>query len=582
VSFHGTDQAYRLFQRRDFDRPTVPPTRLSEPAKSAKTPGFLVRRESSFRSFFGSVIALCSRPKLPASKNLRHLYRDASLTGFRAPGLGIVNSIILHCALILGILFLPMMLPTRAPRLSAAFLPPEVIFYPVPEHRTPSHLPRIAPKGPGGRPGSGIHPKLAPEPGRTTSNADLTVISKPLHPDNVHQTIIQPASPPDLRIKNDLSVPNLSLGTLAAPKKPNFDLSLNKPSQKNAKPAAEMATPLAETNAEYSMATTLQPTNSQPKLPIPAGAIAKPIRRDVGIDGVTGSEVPEVGAVGYGKAVLAIGIDPSGPNAGVALPPGNRWGDFSIAPGSGTAGSPGGRPGGVAGGGGSGGNGRAGDESVGLGPGHEGGGGGKDGSPSSISIKGTGNSAGGIATLDPHLEAKMIYPVGLLASKLPKNRMIISAGPVGGGGLGVYGALPCAKIYTIFLPMNDANWTMQYCQKSNGSPEGPETDPRSPVIRLETGLIPPDLDLESRYDFKRVSLPPGKGQKLIVLKGTLSEDGTIDAVEVYQGIVPEMDEAARLAFSRWKFRPAMKAGKPVALEILIGIPPEITHTGESR
>ena len=63
---------------------------------------------------------------------------------------------------------------------------------------------------------------------------DLTAISKPLHPDNIHQTIVQPASPPDLRIPNDVKLPNLSLGALAAPKKPTFDLSIKKPIQENA------------------------------------------------------------------------------------------------------------------------------------------------------------------------------------------------------------------------------------------------------------------------------------------------------------------------------------------------------------
>jgi hypothetical protein len=394
-----------------------------------------------------------------------------------------------------------------------------------------------------------------------------------MRPDNTHQTIIQPASPPDLRIPNDLRLPNLSLGTLAAPKKPTFDLSIKKPTQENEKLTADMATPLAETNANYSLATNLRPTNSQPKLPLPTGAIPRPVRRDAATDGAAGSEVPEVGVAGDNRAILAIGIDPSGPNAGIAVPPGNRFGDFTIAPGAGNSGSPGGRPSGEPGGGGSGGNGRAGDESVGIGPGREGGGGGKDGSASSISIKGTGNGVAGVAMLDPHVEAKMIYPVGLIGPKVRKNQMIISAGPVGGGGLGVYRALPCSKIYTIFLPMNDSNWTMQYCQKSSASSENQEADPRSTVIQLETGLVPPDPDLESRFDFKRLSVPPGKSRQLIVLKGTLKEDGTVDGLEVYQGIVPQMDEAARLAFSRWKFKPAMRAGKPVAIELLVGIPP---------
>lgn len=63
---------------------------------------------------------------------------------------------------------------------------------------------------------------------------------------------------------------------------------------------------------------------------------------------------------------------------------------------------------------------------------------------------------------------------------------------------------------------------------------------------------------------------------MIVLKGVLKEDGTVDALQVYQSIVPQMDEAARIAFSRWKFKPALREGKPVAVEILIGIPPEVT------
>ena len=184
--------------------------------------------------------------------------------------------------------------------------------------------------------------------------------------------------------------------------------------------------------------------------------------------------------------------------------------------------------------------------------------------------------------LDSHIESKMIYPVALTGPKFRKNQMIVSAGPMGGGGLGVYRALPCSKIYTIYLPMNNSNWTMQYCQKSGSSPDAPKADPPSTVIRLETGLVPPDPDLESRFDFKRLSVPPGKARQLIVLKGILREDGTVDDLEVYQGIVPEMDEAARLAFSRWKFKPAMREGKPIAIELLVGIPPEILPGGQSQ
>jgi len=33
-----------------------------------------------------------------------------------------------------------------------------------------------------------------------------------------------------------------------------------------------------------------------------------------------------------------------------------------------------------------------------------------------------------------------------------------------------------------------------------------------------------------------------------------------------------MDAAAKLAFSKWTFKPAMKGGKRVNIEILVGIP----------
>ncbi len=508
---------------------------------------------------------------------MRYFNGRSNLTGFRIPSLGIFNSLLLHCALILAIVAVPMLMPTRTPALSAAFLPPEVLFYPVPQpkpHVAP-RLPRIAPPGPGGRPGHGIHPNLPPDPGKTVSNADLTAISKPMHPDNHHQTIIQPASPPDLRIPNDIQIPNLSLGSVNAPKKPDFDLSLKKPMQENAKVAPSLATPDAETNVDYSLATSLQPNSANPKLPIPVGAIAKPMRRDAGTDQTSGSTVPEVGTAGDGRAILALGISPSGPGTGVVLPPGNRWGDFAIAPGAGnSSGAPGGRADGTPGGGGKGGDGRSGDESVGVGPGKSGGGGGKNGSQVPLSIKGTGAGIAGTLVLDPLIQAKVVYPVPTsLGTKLRRNQMVVSAGPTGGGGLNAYGALTCGKIYTIFLPMTGGGWTMQYCEKG-GAVEAPKAAPSSTVVHLEQGLVPPDPDMDSRYDFKRLPVPPGKSQKLIVLKGSVKEDGSVSDLQVYEGIVPQMDEAARVAFSRWKFRPATRGGKPVALDVLIGIPTE--------
>ena len=63
------------------------------------------------------------------------------------------------------------------------------------------------------------------------------------------------------------------------------------------------------------------------------------------------------------------------------------------------------------------------------------------------------------------------------------------------------------------------------------------------VVHLERGLMPPDA--EARFDFRRLPLPPEKAHKMIVLKGTLRDDGSVENIEMYQGVLPQMDEAAR-------------------------------------
>jgi Gram-negative bacterial TonB protein C-terminal len=198
--------------------------------------------------------------------------------------------------------------------------------------------------------------------------------------------------------------------------------------------------------------------------------------------------------------------------------------------------------------------------------------------PGPVSITGPGASGEVGGMLDPTLPMSMVYPIAAPALNVRRNTLVISAGPIGGGGLNVYGALNCGKIYSIFLPMPGRNWSMQYCDKSaNAGKSAPAA--RSGMVYLEKPLVPPDVDLAHRFDFKRIPIPPEKSHRSIILKGVIAIDGTVQEVTVYQGVAPEMDEAARIAFSRWKFKPAMQDGKAVAVEILVGIPP---LTGEDR
>jgi hypothetical protein len=139
----------------------------------------------------------------------------------------------------------------------------------------------------------------------------------------------------------------------------------------------------------------------------------------------------------------------------------------------------------------------------------------------------------------------------------------------------VYRALDCAKIYTVFLPMPGKNWTMQYCPKRD--PAEKPVAQSSTVIHMEPPLVPPQAETDSTYDFKRLPVPIEKASKLIVLRGVMLADGSIADLEVYQSILPQMDEAARLAFSRWKFKAPLRDGKPISAQILVGIPAQLPN-----
>jgi hypothetical protein len=313
------------------------------------------------------------------------------------------------------------------------------------------------------------------------------------------------------------------------------------------------------------MTTLLKPSNTHPRLAIPLADEAWRLQSPKNAVGNT-SETPSA----QPGNIVALGVDPGAPTDQISLPGGNRWGEFSIGPVGRDPGAPGGAVGGTAGGG-NGTGGPGGDASTGLGLGGSGGGGGKYGTSGTISITGPGAGSGSGVMLDPISPANMVFPVPRAIS-VRRNAFVVSAGPVGGGGLNVYGALHCGTIYSIFLPMPGKNWSLQYCEQSAGAQKSTAETPGT-VLHLEKPLVPPDVDLTRRFDFKRLPLPLDNSHRTIILRGIIAIDGTIQHLVVHQGVLPEMDEAARIAFSRWVFKPALRDGKPVEVEILVGIPP---------
>jgi hypothetical protein len=515
-----------------------------------------------------SLLLIFSREDGASSRRTVYLFRHGNVGRAPMPGKTVGASFALHCGALLLVIYASHAIPSAAA--SLADEPPtyEIIYYPLPPANSAKPLPRITPAGPGAHPGDGAIRESPPAFGSSAQQHELRAVSNPTHPDNFRQTIYQRSSPPELRIETEMNLPNVVLSTPSEVPKLPLNANYASPTRAARKVTSDEAPTRLAQGSDSPLATLLKPSVTQPRLPIPVSGATKPTlngaaggRRDSGSG--EGANIPD------GTDLLVLGVDPAGPSTMVSIPAGNRWGNFSISP----AGK---EPGSVAGvnygmvAGGKGGIGAGGDGSTGMGPGGEGGGGGNSGPSGVVSVKGAEGGSGTGGQLENEFALSMVYPVPSTFA-VRKNSLVVAVGPMGGGGLDAYGALQCGKIYSIFLSMPGQSWAMQYCVKS-GTATKTSTDSRGTIVHLEQGLVPPEV--EARFDFRRIPVPPETAYKKIVLKGTLRDDGVVENLEIFQGVVPEMDAAARAAFGQWKFRPAMRDGKPVPVEILIGIPVE--------
>ena len=61
-------------------------------------------------------------------------------------------------------------------------------------------------------------------------------------------------------------------------------------------------------------------------------------------------------------------------------------------------------------------------------------------------------------------------------------------------------------------------------------------------------------------------------QGTVTLSAVIRSDGTVSDVRVLSGVDDRLDQYACNALGQWKFRPAEKNGKPVALQAVVKIP----------
>ena len=91
---------------------------------------------------------------------------------------------------------------------------------------------------------------------------------------------------------------------------------------------------------------------------------------------------------------------------------------------------------------------------------------------------------------------------------------------------------------------------------------------RAPVQEGET--VPPGLIQWARAPYTDDALKKGT-EGTVVLMALVRQDGSVGAVSVSKNLEESLDRSARRAVRTWKFDPATRAGKPVAVVVEIKV-----------
>jgi TonB family protein len=141
----------------------------------------------------------------------------------------------------------------------------------------------------------------------------------------------------------------------------------------------------------------------------------------------------------------------------------------------------------------------------------------------------------------------------------PTRRAMVSTSPPTSEEREVFGD---RKFYSMILNMPNLNsaggsWVIRFAELKNSTEQGDLTAPEA------TRKVDPAYPLE----LMRTQIE-GK----VTLYAVIRRDGTVGDVRVLNSVDDRLDAYARVALSRWRFRPATKAGSAVDLEAVVTIP----------
>ena len=442
-------------------------------------------------------------------------------------------------------------------------------------------LPPLELPGPKSKPSPRGQPsKPLPPKGADSFHPRQTIFTDPVRPTHPRQTLINSAASPEPP-KILPNLPNVvQLAQTALPAKPHLEISrealakLRPRARRPSRVATDVAAPELP-NAEPRVADLNLASSpnapARPRLQLSASSAPRlGSRTQTGDAGPAPDVAPSISASGSAPSTfIALSARPAPPAPNIPVPEGNLSARLSISPEGGKPGVPGGSPNGTPGAtGGS----NGGPESMG-GTGNGGGNagtlpgvsisGGNPGSSSAVSGlggSGSGRSLAGIARGLPSRPEPRAPDSDRSQRSTPPD---FAALHPGAKPEEIFGP---KRVYILHVNMPNLNsatgsWILSFTELRE--------DPTAPPPPGElTGPVP-ERKVDPKYPPALVS---EKVEGEVVLYAVIRRDGSVDSIQLVQGIDEQLDANAMNALARWKFRPAERLGAPVELEAVVHIP----------
>ena len=576
-------------------------TELDEAAQPVSGPTLLLRLEPRGKAFWSNFADIFNRRRQPP---LRLISWPAApwpdiFVSTRWPWKSLLNSFVLHTAVVAALLWLVPLIPHReVVAESPSYRASDLVYYSPPEYLPPldtgrSHL-STPQKG---------EPAYAPQP----------ILSVPPEADNRTQTLV---TPPNIKLDHDVALPNMVAWTptpAAVPMAATTHMDLRAPTlnaqvvapspdlaqttQRQAPSlGASVAAPAPDVKSGLARLAPGAPETSvvapapqmdagassrrvgeinighsdvvapAPQLPVGEQRTLAAMGRSPG-SGQAGPRVaappPSVQGLGSSRSgsgqIIALSIRPAPPSVAAPIPAGNRRGTFAAGP----EGKPDAKATPDTGGKTPSGTGSAQSPGNGNGPGSEDG---MHGVPPGLVVgKAAGNpvtsSAAGGNDAGNRLSAS-ITPPRLTTSRnqakavLPENATPMERRIFGN-----------RRFYSMMLNLPNLNssggsWVLRFAEMGDGKDAGELNGP----VATQTSDPAYPMELMRR-----------NVQGTVTLYAVINADGTVGAVRVLDGVNDRLDEYAREALLRWKFQPATKNGNPIPLEAVVRIPFKAFH-----